>query len=103
MKKIILTLCAVALCLAPACVPLDTPPYDRETDLNSWEQDPNAAFSALNTCYTSLTGMYELVYADGMTDNAYVKGGQNQAIGNGTYGTSNDYVYLVIVKQMSRQ
>lgn len=97
MKKIIftLTLCAAALCIVPSCVPLDTPPYDRETDLNYWEEDPNAALSALNSCYTSMTDMFELVYRDGMTDNAYVKGGQDQAIGNGSYGTSDGYVYSV--------
>ena len=97
MKKILftLTLCAAALAIIPSCVPLDTPPYDRETDLNFWEEDPNAAFSALNSCYTSLTDIFELVYRDGMTDNAYVKGGHDQAIGNGSYGTSEGYVYDV--------
>ena len=94
MKKIIYTLSALALTLS-ACVPLDTPPYDRETDLTFWSEDKNAAEEALNTCYTYLTDMYELVYSDGMTDNAYVKGGQNQAIGNGKYGTSDGYVYDV--------
>lgn len=94
MKKIIYTLSALALTLS-ACVPLDTPPYDRETDLTFWSEDKNAAEEALNTCYTYLTDMYELVYGDGMTDNAYVKGGQNQAIGNGKYGTSDGYVYDV--------
>ena len=94
MKKILYTLAlaAVAFGSVISCVPLDTPPYDRETDLNYWEEDPDAALSALNTCYTTLTDMYELVYSDGMTDNAYVKGGQNKAIGNGTYGTSEGYV-----------
>ena len=94
MKKLFYTLALSALVFA-ACVPLDTPPYDRETDLTFWEEDSNSALSALNTCYTYLTGMYELVYSDGMTDNAYVKGGQNQAIGNGKYGTSEGYVYDV--------
>ena len=94
MKKIIYTLSALALTLS-ACVPLDTPPYDRETDLTFWSEDKNAAEEALNTCYTYLTDMYELVYSDGMSDNAYVKGGQNQAIGNGKYGTSDGYVYDV--------
>jgi len=96
MKKILYTLALSAACCAVfSCVPLDTPPYDRETDLNYWEEDPDAALSALNTCYTYLTDMYELVYSDGMTDNAYVKGGQNKTIGNGTYGTSEGYVYDV--------
>ena len=94
MKKLIYTLSLSALVLG-ACVPLDTPPYDRETDLTFWSEDKNAALDALNTCYTYLTDMYELVYSDGMTDNAYVKGGQNQAIGNGKYGTSEGYVYDV--------
>jgi len=94
MKKILFALSLSALFIC-GCVPLDTPPYDSETDLTYWTEDPNAALSALNTCYTSLTGMYELVYSDGMTDNAYVKGGQNQAIGNGKYGTSEGYVYDV--------
>ena len=93
MKKILFALALAGTVLS--CVPLDTPPYDRETDLNYWEEDPDAALSALNTCYTTLTDMYELVYSDGMTDNAYVKGGQNKAIGNGTYGTSEGYVYDV--------
>ena len=94
MKKIFCALTLSAMVFA-ACVPLDTPPYDRETDLTFWQDDPGAAYDALNTCYTYLTDMYELVYSDGMTDNAYVKGGQNQAIGNGKYGTSDGYVYDV--------
>ncbi len=94
MKKLFFTLTLSALA-AIACVPLDTAPYDRETDITYWSTDKNAALNALNTCYTSLTDMYELVYADGMSDNAYVKGGQNQAIGNGKYGTSEGYVKSV--------
>ncbi|MBP5505108.1 MAG: RagB/SusD family nutrient uptake outer membrane protein [Bacteroidales bacterium] len=94
MKKIIISLSIFAL-LFCACVPLDTAPYNSETDLTFWQEDPNSAVSALNSCYTSLPDMYEVVYGDGMTDNAYVKGGQNQAIGNGKYGTSDAYVYDV--------
>ena len=94
MKKIIISLSIFAFIFS-ACVPLDTAPYNSETDLTFWSEDPNAALSALNTCYTSLPDMYEVVYGDGMTDNAYVKGGQNQAIGNGKYGTSEGYVYDV--------
>ena len=71
MKKLIYTLSLSALVLG-ACVPLDTPPYDRETDLTFWSEDKNAALDALNTCYTYLTDMYELVYSDGMTDIAQV-------------------------------
>ena len=94
MKKIIISLSIFAFIFS-ACVPLDTAPYNSETDLTFWSEDPNAALSALNSCYTSLPDMYEVVYGDGMTDNAYVKGGQNQAIGNGKYGTSEGYVYDV--------
>lgn len=93
MNKFFSILSFSALMLAAACVPLDTHPYDRETDTDFWDQDPNAAVSALNTCYVSLTDMYGLVYSDGMTDNAYVKGGQTKSIGNGSYGTSEEYVY----------
>ena len=52
MKKILFTLAlaAVAFGSVISCVPLDTPPYDRETDLHYWEEDPDAALSALNTC-----------------------------------------------------
>ena len=63
MKKILFALALAGTVLS--CVPLDTPPYDRETDLNYWD-DPDAALSALNTCYTTLTDMYELVYSDGI-------------------------------------
>ena len=83
------------LFVLPGCVSLDTEPYDRETDLSFWKSGPESALSALNTCYVSLTDMFGLVYSDGMSDNAYVKGGQNKAIGNGTYGTSEGYVYAV--------
>lgn len=95
MKKVysILSTLSLILLLWSACVPLDTPPYDRDSDLSFWENDADAAISALNTCYVSLTDMYGLVYSDGTTDNAYVKGGQTKAIGNGTYGTSEGYIY----------
>lgn len=93
MKKLYTILSVAAILSAFACVPLDTPPYDRDSDLSFWTSDPDAAISALNTCYVSLTDMYGLVYSDGATDNAYVKGGQTKAIGNGTYGTSEGYIY----------
>lgn len=92
MKKVYSIIASAAVILS-ACVPLDTAPYDRDTDLSFWQNDPDAAISALNTCYVSLTDMYGLVYSDGMSDNAYVKGGQTKAIGNGTYGTSEGYIY----------
>lgn len=80
-----------------SCVSLDTPPYDKETDLTYWETDPNAAFSVLNTCYTYLASMDEQVFSEGMTDNAYVKRptGYTQSIGNGSYSTADSYVSSV--------
>lgn len=93
MKKLYSILSIVAILASYACVPLDTAPYDRDSDLSFWQNDPDAAISALNTCYVSLTDMYGLVYSDGTTDNAYVKGGQTKAIGNGTYGTSEGYIH----------
>ena len=93
MKKLYSILSIAVLIASYACVPLDTAPYDRDSDLSFWQNDPDAAISALNTCYVSLTDMYGLVYSDGTTDNAYVKGGQTKAIGNGTYSTSENYIY----------
>ena len=47
-----LILSAVLVVGGASCVDLDTAPYDRETDLTYWEEDPEAAVKALNTCYT---------------------------------------------------
>lgn len=49
-----LILSAVLVVGGASCVDLDTAPYDRETDLTYWEEDPEAAVKALNTCYTYL-------------------------------------------------
>ncbi len=85
---------AVLAFAASSCVSLDTPPYDRETDLTYWETDPNAAIGVLNTCYTYLANMDEQLYSEGMTDNAYVKRSTEftQSIGNGSYSTADTYV-----------
>lgn len=81
---------------ASGCVELDTIPYDRETDLTYWE-DPSSALSALNTCYTSITSIEELMYSEATTDNAYSKVPNEftQKIGNGSYSTADPYVKLV--------
>lgn len=65
-----------------ACVPLDTEPYDRETDLSFWNKEGSALY-ALNACYPTLYSAEEVLYADAMTDNAYTKvqTGFNQSIG----------------------
>ena len=66
-----LILSAVLVVGGASCVDLDTAPYDRETDLTYWEEDPEAAVKALNTCYTYLGNMDEQLYSEAMTDNAY--------------------------------
>ena len=98
MKHIINIMVSAAVAAAlSSCISLDTPPYDRETDLTFWTEDPNAALKTLNTCYTRLSSIEELVYSEGMTDNAYVKmpNGYTQSIGNGSYSTADGYVRSV--------
>lgn len=99
MKTIIknLILSAVVIVGAASCIDLDTAPYDRETDLTYWEEDPDAALKALNTCYTYLGNMDEQLYSEAMTDNAYTKqpNDATQNIGNGSYSTADAYVKKV--------
>lgn len=92
-----LILSAVLVVGGASCVDLDTAPYDRETDLTYWEEDPNAALKALNTCYTYLASMDEQLYSEAMTDNAYTKqpNDATQNIGNGTFSTADPYVKLL--------
>ncbi len=87
-------LSAVLVVGGASCVDLDTAPYDRETDLTYWEEDPEAAVKALNTCYTYLGNMDEQLYSEAMTDNAYTKQPNDftQNIGNGSYSTADSYV-----------
>lgn len=89
-------LCLLSLAGMNSCISLDKAPYDRETDLTFWE-DSTSALSVLNTCYIYLESMDEIVFSEGMTDNAYVKrpSGYTQSIGNGSYSTADDYVYSV--------
>ena len=92
-----LILSAVLVVGGASCVDLDTAPYDRETDLTYWEEDPEAAVKALNTCYTYLGNMDEQLYCEAMTDNAYTKqpNDATQNIGNGSYSTADPYVKKV--------
>lgn len=95
MKKRINTVivCASVMLAASSCIGLDTPPYDRETDLTYWSEDPSSAVAALNSCYTRLTSMYDLIYIEGASDNAYVKGlTTTQPIANGSMSTDNSYI-----------
>lgn len=93
----IFTLSVATVFFAVSCLSLDTPPYDRETDLTYWDEDPNAALYALNTCYTGIASIDELMLSETMTDNAYMSrtSGYTQAIGNGSFSTADDYVELV--------
>lgn len=90
-------LAAVLVVGGASCIDLDTAPYDRETDLTYWEEDPGAALKALNTCYTYLASMDEQLYSEAMTDNAYTKqpNDATQNIGNGTFSSADPYVKLV--------
>lgn len=99
MKTIIktFTLSLAILFGAVSCISLDTPPYDRETDLTFWDEDPDAALDAVNTCYNTIISMEELMYGDSYSDNAYIglQAGNPNSIGNGSYSTSDDYVEAV--------
>lgn len=80
-----------------SCIELDTVPYDRESDLTFWDEDEGAAYKALNTNYTYLASIQELLYSEAMTDNAYTKqpNDATQNIGNGSYSTADPYVKSV--------
>ncbi len=92
-----LIILAVLMIYAASCVELDTAPYDRESDLTFWDEDKGAALKALNTCYTYLASIDELLYSEAMTDNAYTKqpNDATQKIGNGSYSTADPYVKSV--------
>ena len=96
MKTIIRSLFIFSLLIfgAVSCIGLDTVPYDRESDLTFWDEDEGAALKALNTCYTYLASIEELMYSEAMTDNAYTKqpNDATQNIGNGSYSTADPYV-----------
>lgn len=90
-------LAAIIVFGVSSCIDLDTPPYDRETDLDYWEKDPESALKALNNCYTHLASMDEMLYSEAMTDNAYTKqpNDYTQNIGNGSFSTADNYVKSV--------
>lgn len=88
---------AIVILSGVSCVSLDTAPYDRETDLTFWKEDPNAAVEVLNTCYSYIESIEELMYSEAMTDNAYTKqpNDYTQNIGNGSYSSADNYVSQV--------
>lgn len=94
--KILLLTVAIMLLATTSCVPLDVTPHDKTTDIEYWKK-PNAVFNMVNSCYAGVTSADEVVYADAMSDNAYVKvsNGFPQSIGNGSLSTADGYVQLV--------
>ncbi|MDR2361264.1 MAG: RagB/SusD family nutrient uptake outer membrane protein [Prevotellaceae bacterium] len=88
-KILWIALCTFAL---TACLDIDTPPYDRESDLTFWN-DPQSALQSLNACYEYLPGTEEILYSDAATDNAYCKVQDfTRDIANGAYSPSYHYV-----------
>jgi hypothetical protein len=86
----------IACMLFVSCHDLDLTPHDRETDVEYWNK-PESAVYMINKCYQGMNNADEVMYADAMTDNAYTKvsNSHNQAIGNGTYSTADNYVRSV--------
>ncbi|MBK5720809.1 RagB/SusD family nutrient uptake outer membrane protein [Dysgonomonas sp. Marseille-P4677] len=93
--KILYTVVLLAF-MSYSCVGLDVTPDDRTTDVEYWGK-PNAVYNMINSCYAGVASADEIVYADAMSDNAYVKVllGYTQSIGNGSYSTADGYVLLV--------
>ncbi|MBD1431856.1 RagB/SusD family nutrient uptake outer membrane protein [Sphingobacterium sp. DN00404] len=87
---------AIACLFFVSCHDLDLTPHDRETDADYWNK-PESAMYMINKCYQGMNNADEVLYADAMTDNAYTKvsNSHNQAIGNGTYSTADNYVQSV--------
>ena len=78
---------------ASSCIGLDTEPYDRVTDLTYWSKDSGSAEAVLNSCYASMYSIFEILWSEGATDNAYIRTlNETQPIGNGSYSTDNAYV-----------
>jgi hypothetical protein len=88
-KIIFSATCAVLLV---SCLDIDTPPYDKESDLTFWN-DPLSAVQTLNSCYESLASAEEILYSDAATDNVYCEGqGYTRDIANGAYSPADQYV-----------
>jgi hypothetical protein len=82
----------MAAFILSSCLDIDTPPYDRESDLIFWN-DPSSAEKTLNACYEYLASTEEILYADAATDNAYCKVQDfTRDIANGSYSPAADYV-----------
>jgi hypothetical protein len=91
-NSIKIILLAVGAFLLSSCLDLDTPPYDRETDLTFWN-DPLSAVQTLNSCYEVIASTEEILYAEAATDNAYSKVQDfTRDIANGAYSPAYHYV-----------
>ncbi|MDR2449397.1 MAG: RagB/SusD family nutrient uptake outer membrane protein [Prevotellaceae bacterium] len=78
--------------LLSSCLDIDTPPYDRESDLTFWN-DPLSAVQVLNSCYEHLPSTEEVLYSEAATDNAYCKVQDfTRDIANGAYSPAYHYV-----------
>lgn len=84
------------LLFVTSCENLDLAPHDSDTDLNYWKK-PESALYSVNKCYQGMNNADEVFYSDAMTDNAYTKvtSTHNQAVGNGSFSTANEYVRSV--------
>jgi hypothetical protein len=88
-KTIFLAMCAALL---SSCLDIDTPPYDRESDLTFWN-DPLSAVQSLSSCYEYLASTEEILYSEAATDNAYCKVLVfTRDIANGAYSPADQYV-----------
>ena len=91
-KNIIITISSVwAVFILNSCIELDTAPLNSDTDLTYWQQ-PSSAIETVNSCYRWIGSANEIIYLEGTTDNAYVRNGNTQSIGNGSYSTADNYV-----------
>jgi hypothetical protein len=88
-------LSATLAVMLSSCLDIDTPPYDRESDLTFWN-DPLSAVQTLNSCYEVLASTEEILYSDAATDNAYCKvQDYTRDIANGAYSPADHYVKLI--------
>jgi hypothetical protein len=96
MKTTIKTIFSVMLSLMfLSCLDLDTPPYDRESDLTFWN-NPLSAIQTLNACYEYLSNTEEILYSEAATDNAYCKVQDfTRDIANGAYSPADHYVQAI--------
>lgn len=70
---------------------LTTPPLDMISD-EQWWKTKSQVEMMVNSCYTELYGVDEVVYRDCLTDNGKYRNGQIPAVGNGTHDTSNGFI-----------